>query len=134
MYHETNHVEENNEPKNEKMKSSGKVGLCALPKVTHSQILESHKKYGNMNGIAYNNTNIKGKRWGKKYEKDMKRLEDEKLSHYLCFKYQWLVTWPSVAQAKRERSHKTQVKMSQRISKCKTMSTIRLITSLERRK
>jgi hypothetical protein len=50
MYHETNHVEENNEPKNEKMKSSGKVGLCALPKVTHSQILESHKKYGNMNG------------------------------------------------------------------------------------
>jgi hypothetical protein len=87
MYHETNHVEENNEPKNEKVKSSGKVGLCALPYVTHSQLLESHKKYGNMNGIAYNNTKIKGKRWGKKkYEKEMKRLEDEKISHYLCFK------------------------------------------------
>jgi hypothetical protein len=55
--------------------------------MTHSQILKSHKKHGNLNDIAYNNTNIKGKRWGKKkYEKEMKKLEDEKLSHYLCFK------------------------------------------------
>ena len=54
--------------------------------VTHDQLLKSHKKFGNMNGIVYNNTNIKGKRWDKKYEKEMRRLEDEKLSHYLCFK------------------------------------------------
>jgi hypothetical protein len=106
--------------------------VCTTKSHTFSNLGESQEVW--QYEWPYNNTNIKGKRWGKKYEKDMKRLEDEKLSHYLCFKYQWLVTWPRVAQAKRERGHKTQVKMSQRISKCKPMSTIRLITSLERRK
>jgi hypothetical protein len=62
------------------------VGLSEVPKITHSQLLKSYKRYGNMNGIRYNNTNIKGKKWGKrKYEKEMKRLEEERLSHLMCF-------------------------------------------------
>ena len=87
MYHETNHVEENNEPNDEEKDQSKKVDRHGFSYATHEQLLKSHKKFGNMNGIVYNNTNIKGKRWGKKkYEKEMRRLEDEKLSHYLCFK------------------------------------------------
>ena len=87
MYHETNHVEENNEPNHEEENLSKRVDRHGFSYATHEQLLKSHKKFGNMNGIVYNNTNIKGKRWGKKkYEKEMRRLEDEKLSHYLCFK------------------------------------------------
>ena len=82
---ETNNVEENNES-NDEVKNLSMDGHV-IEKVTHKQMMESHKKYGNINGIVYNNTNIKGKRWGKKtYEREMRRLEEEKLSHYMCFK------------------------------------------------
>ena len=87
MYHETNHVEENIEPNDEERNSSDKVDRHGSSNATHQQLLKSHKKFGNMNGIAYNNTSIKGKRWAKKnYEKEMRRLEDEKPSHYMWFK------------------------------------------------
>ena len=81
---ETNNVEENNESNDEVKNLSNKVDRHVIAKVTHKQMMESHKNYGNMNGIVYNNTNIKCKRWGKKtYEREMRRLEKEKLSH-LC--------------------------------------------------
>ena len=84
---ETNNVEENNESNDEVKNLSNKVDRHVIAKVTHKQMMESHKNYGNMNGIVYNNTNIKCKRWGKKtYEREMRRLEEEKLSHYMCFK------------------------------------------------
>jgi len=64
MYHETNHVEENIEPNDEERNSSDKVDRHGSSNATHQQLLKRHKKFGNMNGIAYNNTSIKGKKMG----------------------------------------------------------------------
>jgi hypothetical protein len=36
--------------------------------------------------IHFNKSKIKGKRWGKKkYERAMKKLEEKKLSHFMCY-------------------------------------------------
>jgi hypothetical protein len=64
MYHETNRVEENNEPNDEEKGLSKKVDRHGFSYATHDQLLKSRKKFGNMNGIVYNNTNIKGKKMG----------------------------------------------------------------------
>jgi hypothetical protein len=40
-----------------------------------------------MSGIAFNKSKIKGKRWGKRrYEREMKKQEQMKLSHFIFFK------------------------------------------------
>ena len=40
-----------------------------------------------MSGIGFNKSKIKGKRWGKRrYKREMKKQEQEKLSHFMCFK------------------------------------------------
>jgi hypothetical protein len=66
MYHETNRAEENNEPNDEEKGLSKKMDRHGFSYATHDQLLKSHKKFGNMNGIVYNNTNIKGKRWARR--------------------------------------------------------------------
>ena len=40
-----------------------------------------------MSGISFNKIKIKGKRWGKRrYEREMKKQEKEKLSHFMCYR------------------------------------------------
>jgi L-2-hydroxyglutarate oxidase LhgO len=41
-----------------------------------------------MSGIGFNKSKIKGSRWGKRrYKREMQKQEQEKLSHFMCFKY-----------------------------------------------
>ena len=49
--------------------------------------MKTQRNFGDMSGIEFNKSKIKGKRWGKRrYEREMKKQEQEKLSHFMCFK------------------------------------------------
>ena len=84
----TNLLKENNELKGEVKKLSNKLERCYNSKVTFEHMLNNKRSYGDMSGIGFNKSKIKGKRWGKKrYEREMKKQKQEKLSHFMCFKY-----------------------------------------------
>jgi hypothetical protein len=84
---ETNILKENNELRNEVKNLSNKLERCYNSKVTFEHMLKSQRNLGDMSGIGFNKSNIKGKRWGKKrYEREMKKQEQMKLSHFMCFK------------------------------------------------
>ena len=49
--------------------------------------MDNQRSYGDKSGIGFNKSNIKGKRWGKKiYEREMKKQEKDKLSHFMCYR------------------------------------------------
>ena len=84
----TNLLKENNELQREVKKLSNKLERCYNSKVTFEHMLNNKRSYGDMSGIGFNKSKIKGNRWGKKrYEREMKKQEQEKLSHFMCFKY-----------------------------------------------
>ena len=45
--------------------------------------MKTQRNFGDMSGISFNKCKIKGKR---RYEREMKKQEQEKLSHFMCFK------------------------------------------------
>jgi hypothetical protein len=84
---ETNILKENIELKSEMKNLSNKLERCYNSQVTFEHILNNKRSYGDMNSIGFNKIKIKGKRWGKKrYKREMKKKEQEKLSHFMCFK------------------------------------------------
>ena len=87
MSYETNLLKENNELKNEVKSLSNKLERCYNTKVTFEHMMKNQRSYGDKSGIGFNKSNIKGKRWGKKrYEREMKKQEKEKLSHFMCYR------------------------------------------------
>jgi hypothetical protein len=83
----TNLLKKNNELKSEVKNFSNKLERCYNSQVTFEHMLNNKRSYGDMSGIGFNKSKIKGKRWGKKrYEREMKKQEQEKLSHFMCFK------------------------------------------------
>ena len=50
-------------------------------------MLDNQRSYGDKSGIGLNKSNDKGKRWGKRRnEREIKKQEEKKLSHFVCFK------------------------------------------------
>ena len=45
--------------------------------------MKTQRNFGDMSGIGFNKRKITGK---KRYEREMKKQEQEKLSHFMCFK------------------------------------------------
>ena len=102
---ETNLLKENNELKNEVKKLSNKLERCYNSKVTFEHMLKTQRNFGDKSGvgfktskvnhqesrndtsgIGFNKSKIKGKTCGKRrYEREMKKQE-QKLSHFICFK------------------------------------------------
>jgi hypothetical protein len=102
---ETNFLE-NNELKREVKKLSNKLERCYNSKVTFEYMLKSQRNFGDnsglgfktskvnyqgscddMSGIGFNKSKIKGKKWDKRrYEREMKKQEQEKFPHFKCFK------------------------------------------------
>jgi uncharacterized protein YktA (UPF0223 family) len=74
---ETNLLKENNELKNEVKKLSNKIERCYNSKVTFDHIMNTQRNFGDKSGIGFNK--CKGKK--------MKKREQKKLSHFVCFKY-----------------------------------------------
>jgi hypothetical protein len=73
---------------NEQVKNlNNKLDRCYNSKVTFEHMMNNKRSYGDMSGIGFNKSKIKGKRWGKKrFEREMKKQEQGKLSHFVCFK------------------------------------------------
>ena len=87
MSYETNLLKENNELNEQVKNLSNKLERCYNSQVTFEHMLNNKRSYGDMSGIGFNKSKIKGKRWGKKrYEREMKKQKQEKLSHFMCFK------------------------------------------------
>ena len=103
---ETNLLKENNELNEQVKKLSNKLERCYNSQVTFEHMLKTQRNFGDksgvgfktskvnhqesrndISGIGFNKSKIKGKRWGKRrYEREMKKQEQEKLSHFMCFK------------------------------------------------
>jgi hypothetical protein len=66
---ETNLFKENNELKSEVKNLSNKLERCYNSQVTFEHMLNNKRSYGDMSGIDFNKSKIKGKRWARK---DMK--------------------------------------------------------------
>ena len=80
-------MKENNELKSEVKNLSNKLKRCNNSQVTFEHMLNNKRNYGDMSGIGFNKSKSKGKRWGKRrYEREMKKEEQERLSHFMCFK------------------------------------------------
>ena len=83
---ETNLLKENNELKNEVKYLSNKIERWTKSKVTLESIIKNQRNFGDMSGIGSNKSKVKGKKWGKnKYNRKMKKQEEIKLSHFMCF-------------------------------------------------
>jgi hypothetical protein len=86
MQYETNLVEENKELQSQVKYLSNKIERWTKSKVTLESIIKNQRNFGDMSGIGSNKSKAKGKRWGKnKYDRKMKKQEEMKLSHFMCF-------------------------------------------------
>ena len=84
---ETNLLKENNELKREVKKLSNKIERCYNSKVNFDHMLKTQRNFSDKSGIDFNENNIKGRRLGKRRnEREMKKQEEKKLSHFVCFK------------------------------------------------
>jgi hypothetical protein len=64
-------------------------------KAIHEQIMKNRICIKEKSGIDFHKNKVRGKRWGKRrYEKEMKKLEEEKLSRFMCFSCHEWVTMP----------------------------------------
>jgi hypothetical protein len=102
----TNLLRENNELNEQVKKLSNKLERCYNSKATFKLMLSNQRSYGDKSGlgfktskvntkrsqddtsgISFNKSKIKRKRWDKKrYERETKKQEQERLSHFMCFK------------------------------------------------
>jgi ribosomal protein S27E len=83
---ETNILKKNIKLKSE-VKNLTKLERCYNSQVTFEHMMNNKRSCGDISGIGFNKSKIKGKRWGKRrYEREMKKQEQEKLSHFMCFK------------------------------------------------
>jgi uncharacterized protein YktA (UPF0223 family) len=73
---ETNILKENNELKSEVKNLNNKLERCYNSKVTFEHMLNVKRSYGDKSDIGFN------KNKGKK----IKKQEQKKLSHFMCFK------------------------------------------------
>jgi hypothetical protein len=73
---ETNILKENNELKNKVKKLSNKIERCYNSKLTFEHIMKTQRNFGDKSGIGFN----------KSKDKKMKKQEQKKLSHFVCFK------------------------------------------------
>ena len=80
---ETNLLKENNELKNEVKKLSNKLERCYNTKITFEHMLNNKRSYGDMSDIGFNKSMTKGER---KRERKMKKEEQKRLSHFMCYK------------------------------------------------
>jgi hypothetical protein len=80
---ETNILKENIELKSEVKNLSNKLERCYNSQVTFKHMLNNKRSYGDMSGIGFNKSKRKGKR---RYEREMKKQEQEMLSYFMCFK------------------------------------------------
>ena len=72
---ETNLLKENNELKNELKNLSNKLERCYNSQVTFKHMLNNKISYGDMSGIGFNKSKIKGKRWGKRRDEEARIRE-----------------------------------------------------------
>jgi hypothetical protein len=73
---ETNIFKENNELKNEVKNLNNKLERCYNSKVTFEHTMKTQRNFGDKHGISFNKSKIK----------NMKKQEQKKLSHFVCFK------------------------------------------------
>jgi hypothetical protein len=103
---ETNLLKENNKLNEQVKNLSNTLERCYNSKATFKLMLSNQRSYGDKSGlgfktskvntqrsqydtsgIRFNMSKIKGKRWGKRrYEREIKKLEQENLSQFICFK------------------------------------------------
>ncbi|OQU77777.1 hypothetical protein SORBI_3009G101250 [Sorghum bicolor] len=80
---ETNLLKENNKLKSEVKNLSNKLERCYNSKVTFEHILKTQRNYGDKCGLGFKKKMTKGER---KQDKNMKKQEREKLSHFMCYR------------------------------------------------
>jgi hypothetical protein len=79
---ETNLLKENNELKREVKNLSNKLERCYNSKVTFEHMLKTQRNYGDKCGLGFKKKMTKGER---KRERKMKKLQQKKLSHTMCY-------------------------------------------------
>ena len=62
---------------------SNKLERCYNTKITFEHMLGNKRSYGDMSGIGFNKSMTKGER---KRERKMKKLQQRKLSHTMCYR------------------------------------------------
>jgi len=80
---ETNILKENNELKRQVKKLCNKIERCYKSKVTFEYMLDNQRNYGDKSGIGFNKRLTKAER---KRARKLKKQEEKKLSHFVCFK------------------------------------------------
>ena len=80
---ETNLLKENNELKNEVKKLSNKLERCYNSQVTFEHMLKTQRNYGDKCGLGFKKKMTNGER---KRERKMKKLQQRKLSHTMCYR------------------------------------------------
>ena len=75
-------MKENNELKNE-VKNLSKLERCYNSRVTFEHMLKTQRSYGDKCSLGFKKKMTKGKR---KRERKMKKQEQKRLSHFMCFK------------------------------------------------
>ena len=86
MQYETNFVEENKELKSQVKYLSNKIERWTKSQVTLESIIKNQRNFDDKSGIDLNKSKVECKRWGKKkYEREMKKQEQIKLSYFMCF-------------------------------------------------
>jgi hypothetical protein len=80
---ETNILKENTELKREVKNLSNKLERCYNSKVTFEHILKTQRNYDDKYGLGFKKKMTKDKR---KRERNMKKLQQRKLSHTMCYR------------------------------------------------
>jgi cytochrome c553 len=83
LSYETNLLKENNELKREVKNLSNKLERCYNSKVTFEHMLKTQRNYGDKRGLGFKKKMTKGER---KRERKMKKLQQRKLSHTMCYR------------------------------------------------
>jgi hypothetical protein len=83
---ETNILKENNELKSEVKKLSNKLERCYNSKVTFEHMLKTQRNFGDKSGLGFNKSKKNMTKGEKKRERKMKKLAQEKLSHFMCYR------------------------------------------------
>ena len=79
---ETNLLKENNELKNEVKNLSNKLERCYNSKVTFEHLMKTQRNFGDKSGLGFKKKMTNGER---KRERKMKKLQQRKLSHNMCY-------------------------------------------------
>jgi cytochrome c553 len=80
---ETNLLKKNNELNEQVKKLSNKLERCYNSKVTFEHMLKTQKNFNDKSGLSFKRKMTKGER---KREIKMKKLQQKKLSHTMCYR------------------------------------------------